>query len=479
MATCDVRLAVCLACAGCGGARATATTSIPPAAPVASAATEAPRASAAPSPARTISRTLLERADIPGAPGMESRVYLMEFPPGAASPPHVHTAQGTGYVLEGAFESAFDDAPPAIKRAGDAFIDVPGRTHHFRNLDPDRPLRFVFSGSFPKGAPIFRSPDAVVRLGPTGPAQIVSKPALYPETVDYDPTHGSLVVGSFRDGAIYRLAVDGDRGATRFADDRRLASTLGIKVDATHGRLWAVGADVGVGVRRSAAGPRRSADVAVFDLSSGAPIGHFDLAGLVAGPHLLNGVTVDAAGNAYVSDSLSPVIYRITADGKASVFARDERFTGPGINLNGVVFHPRGFLLVVKKSDGALFKVSLDDPPRVSRVEVDGGGVFVGGDGMLLVGENDLVVVANATPAAATNAAYAIASDDDWTTARVYDVLPLGDDYPTTAVVHDGTLYVVSSKLDALLHAEGGDPASLRAEATIRPIGSVRPGGAR
>jgi hypothetical protein len=45
-------------------------------------------------------------------------------------------------------------------------------------------------------------------------------------------------------------------------------------------------------------------------------------------------------------------------------------------------------LLVVKKIDGAIFKVPLAEPDRVSQVKVD--GAFVGGDG--------LVVVANATP---------------------------------------------------------------------------------
>jgi quercetin dioxygenase-like cupin family protein/sugar lactone lactonase YvrE len=468
----DMRLAICLAFAGCGGAKGAAAVPTATAPLVASAAAEPARDPPAPATARAVTRKLLVRSDIPGAPGMESRIYLMEFPPGVASPPHVHTVQGTGYVLQGAFESAFDDETPAIKRAGDAFIDAPGRTHHFRNLDPDHPLRFVFSGNFPKGAPIFRSPDAVVRFGGPGVVQTIRKPALYPETVDYDPAHGAFVVGSFRDGAIYRI--DGDGGTTRFADDHRLASTLGIKVDAAHGRLWAVSADVGVSVRRSAAGPRRSADVGVYDLSSGAPIVHVDLAGLVSGPHLLNGVAVDLEGNAYVSDSLSPVVYRITKDGKASVFARDDRFAGPGINLNGIVFHPHGFLLVVKKSDGTLFKVPLDDPGRVSQVQVD--GAFVGGDGLLLVGEKDLVVVANATPAAATNAAYALATNDDWATAKIYDALPLGNDYPTTAVLRDGTIFVVSTKLDALLHAEGSasnEAEGLHAEATIRPIGSV------
>ena len=463
----DRCLAICLALFGCGGARA-GTPSNTPASPAQLGAERTQRSEAAPA---SVTRTLLERRDVANAPGMESRVYLMTFPPGAASPPHVHTMPGMGYVLDGAFESSFDDEPTTIKRAGDAFVDSPGKTHHFKNANPDRLLRFVFSGTFPKEGPIFRRPDAVVRFGAVGPVRTIDKPALYPETIDYDPVHGTFVVGSFRDGAIYH--VDAEGRVTPFADDHRLASTLGIAVDVAHRRLWAVSADVGAGIRRSATGPQRSADVALYDLTSGTEILHVDLANLVRAPHLLNGVAVDAAGNAYVTDSLSAVVYRVTAEGKASVFARDDRFAGSGIGLNGLVVHPHGFLLVVKKSDGTIFKVPLADPKHVSQVKID--GTLVGGDGVTLASASDLVVVANATPTATANAAFALTTDDDWTTAKIYDVLPLGDDYPTTAVVRDGTIFVVSTRLDALLHAaaSGGDPAQLRAEATIRPIGSV------
>src|SRR5688572_28549228 len=103
-------------------------------------------------------------------------------------------------------------------------------------------------------------------------------------------------------------------------------------------------------------GPRRLAGVGIYDLKTGKPLSYVDLGPLAEGPHLMNGIALDPSGNAYITDSFSPVIYKVTAEGSASIFLRDERFAGKAINLNGVVVHPDGYLLVIKKSDGALFK---------------------------------------------------------------------------------------------------------------------------
>ena len=122
-------------------------------------------------------------------------------------------------------------------------------------------------------------------------------------------------------------------------------------------------ADCGPSIRTSApasnpqpSGPKALAAVGIYDLSSGKALDYVDLAPLAPAPHLLNGITVDAAGNAYVTDSFSPNIYKIDAEGRPSLFVHDERFVGAGINLNGIVAHPDGFLLVIKKSDGGLFR---------------------------------------------------------------------------------------------------------------------------
>lgn len=91
-----------------------------------------------------IRRTLIDRRPATDLPGWETRLYLIEYPPGMAAPLHVHPAVGVGYVLEGRFESAFGTEPVVEVRAGQGFVDQAGVTHRvFRNADPGHALRFV------------------------------------------------------------------------------------------------------------------------------------------------------------------------------------------------------------------------------------------------------------------------------------------------------------------------------------------------
>jgi sugar lactone lactonase YvrE len=298
---------------------------------------------------------------------------------------------------------------------------------------------------------------------------IVRKPALYPETIEYDRKRDRFLVGSFREGAVYAIDRAGD--VTRIIDDARLCSVLGIAIDAERDRLWLVNGDLGASSRPSAAGPRHLIAVGTYDLGSGNPVHYVDLASLSDGERLPNGLALDAAGDAYVTDSFSPNIYRITAEGRASLFLRDARFAGQGINLNGLVVHPDGYLLVIKKSDGSLFKVPLADPGRASRVELD--RACVGGDGVTLVGRTDLLIVANQVPETATNAVFSLHSDDGWASAKVSPPFPLGTVYPTTGVVRDGTFYVLASRLNELIQAPAAQKPLLQVQATIRAVAKV------
>jgi hypothetical protein len=309
-------------------------------------------------------------------------------------------------------------------------------------------------------------------FGDAGDPLIVQHAALYPEAIEYDSARDRFLLGSFREGALY--AVDPAGRTSLLVGDPRLCSVLGIAVDAARGRVWAVNSDLGASAKPSAAGPKRVAGAGIYDLATGEAIAYADLAPLAEGPHLANGIALDAEGNAFITDSFAPVIYKVTKDGEASVFLQDPRFAGAGVNLNGLIVHPDGYLIAVKKNDGALFKIPLDRPSAFTRVAV--ARDFVGGDGLTLVGKGSLVVIANRTPAYAADAAYALTSRDGWATAEVASVRELGDVYPTNAVLRKGTLHLVQSRLDRLIAAPPEEKARLQERAAIRPIGRV-PGG--
>jgi quercetin dioxygenase-like cupin family protein len=103
-------------------------------------------------PTGEIRRVLLAQHDVDDMPGWETRLYLIEYPPGASAPPHTHPATGVGYVLEGRFESQFDGETPTFGEQGQAFVDKTGVIHvRFRNADPDRTLRFVIAYTIRRG----------------------------------------------------------------------------------------------------------------------------------------------------------------------------------------------------------------------------------------------------------------------------------------------------------------------------------------
>jgi len=290
-----------------------------------------------------------------------------------------------------------------------------------------------------------------------GAQAVIAAPALYPETIVSDATGKQLLAGSVREGAVYQLSLDGS--AKKLIDDTRLISVLGIALDPARSRVLVTSSDLGIGSKRSAQGPKRHAALGIYDRKSGRALQFVDLSALAPnGNHLLNGITIDPQGNAYVTDSLSPVIYKVTPEGHASVFLEHGEFSGEGINLNGIVYHPAGFLLVIKKSSGALYRIPANDPARFTRVHITED--LRGGDGLLLA-EDKLWLIANKIPAYANNAAHLLQSSDGWTSAAVQRREPLGESYPTTAAAISGKIVVLSTQLDELLGSSDAQRASL------------------
>jgi len=300
---------------------------------------------------------------------------------------------------------------------------------------------------------------------------VIRKPALYPEGIDYNPITDKFIVGSFREGAVYEVNLDGTY--RHLINDERLNSVLAVRVDVKRNRLLVVNSDIGASIRPYSEGPKKLASLGIYELSSGKVIHFIDLGKLLPNKsHLVNGMALDAEGNAYITDSFSPVIYKIDPHGHASVFLESARFLGEGINLNGIVFHPDGYLIVVKKGEGVLFKVPLNNPKSFS--EIESSSKFIGGDGLILVNNKELIVIANRASGQVTETVFALNSNDNWKTAKVTNEYKFGKVYLTTGVIRKDKIYVIHSDLKALMLASKEEKNQLRKKATIQQVGSVR-----
>jgi len=267
-------------------------------------------------------------------------------------------------------------------------------------------------------------------------------PSAYPEGITCNEKTGEFFVSSMRHGTV---GVVKDGKYKPFARDAQLISSVGMHVDAERGRLLVCVSDPGVSEKTSPKTQKKLARLIAFDLKSGKRKSSVDLNTLVPeGEHFCNDFAIDADGNAYVTDSFSPVIYKVDPTFKASVFLKDDKFKGQGFGLNGVVHHKDGFLIVAKSDDGTLWKISEKGAPVPEEIKVS--EKLVNADGLVLSPGGDLIVIQNENHRAAR-----LKSTDGWKTAKVDKTVALEAAFPTTAVYAGDKLYVDLSHLNELL----------------------------
>ncbi|MGI4863296.1 MAG: hypothetical protein ACRYFZ_05185 [Janthinobacterium lividum] len=286
--------------------------------------------------------------------------------------------------------------------------------------------------------------DTAVAAAPT---QITFTQAnLYPEGVQYDNQSSRFLVSSQTMGRIGQVHDDGTY--TTFADDPQLISTIGLNLDAANSRLLVAVSDPGYNTARSTAATlRKLAAVAVFS-GAGAKTAYVDLGGLrPALSHFANDIAVDGNSNIYVTDSYAPIIYKIDTQGTASVFLENAALSAPAgkFGLNGIVYHPSGFLIVAKSDEGALIKVPLANPAAFTKVTATGLDLS-NDDGLQLIDNSTLLVSCNAQ-----GQVYRLASPDNFGSVSRTGSFATGAVYPTTMARRNGTdSYVLGSYLNAL-----------------------------
>ena len=102
----------------------------------------------------SIKRTVLQAVPIPQLPGWESRLLLLEYPPGVAAPLHTHPVLATGYVIEGDVVSQWEGEEVERYTSGDTFVDHGERLHlRSENASQHKPLKFLLSYVIRTGEP--------------------------------------------------------------------------------------------------------------------------------------------------------------------------------------------------------------------------------------------------------------------------------------------------------------------------------------
>ncbi|MGK2696689.1 SMP-30/gluconolactonase/LRE family protein [Serratia surfactantfaciens] len=281
----------------------------------------------------------------------------------------------------------------------------------------------------------------------------------YPEGIAWNARAGAFLVSSLRGGQLGLVYPDGRY--RRFSIGKGLITTSGMLVDAERNRVLVCNEDVGVSLHSAAGTRNRVAQVLEFSLDTGVLQQRYDLSSLSHGPTLANDLTLDAQGNIYVTDSFQPQIYKIDrATRQVSILVRSARLMpadapaaaqGTQPYLNGIVYHPDGFLIAADYTRGLLWKVTLDNAPAISAIRLSQR--LKGPDGLRLKNANELVIVQSfpGEKGSMSGDVTLLSSSDGWASARTAAVAaPPELDGPTGAALRDGEVWVVNSRYPRL-----------------------------
>ena len=268
---------------------------------------------------------------------------------------------------------------------------------------------------------------------PRPDAYVLPGAAVFPEGIAFQRETGRFFVSSTSDGSILRGHVSQPVATPFIPGTTGSFSAIGLELDRA-GRLYVAGG--------------ATATARVYDAASGA------LLGTHASPPggFMNDVAVVRRGDAFVTDSFRPILWRIPAGGSETSGALEPWLSYAGtpiqytpvaddFEINGIAPSEDGrYLVVVQSNTGKLFRIEI---ATRQVVEIDLGGASVHGDGLTLVGRRLYAV--------ADGAIVKIRLSGDLTRGDV--VSRTSDpsfDSPTTNAIARGRMLVVNSQFDRL-----------------------------
>ena len=273
----------------------------------------------------------------------------------------------------------------------------------------------------------------------------------YPEGIAYSAKLDKFVITSLIQGKVGAVGIDGQY--VDLVSDPALISGVGVKV--SDDRVFVANSDNGASIKSSPATIRKTAELMIFNLTTRTLERRVDLDDLLPGVnHFANDLALDPNGSVYVTDSFAPVIYKVAADGTPSILVRDDaRFSSLNFGLNGIAYHPDGYLIVANTGAGKLFKVDLKNNNAVTEV---GGISSLPGDGLTFGANTDLYVVTGSGSRVAL-----VRSNDNFANASVVDTQTDGYLQATTSTFVNGQIFTLNARIGEI-GAAMGDASKLQ-----------------
>lgn len=276
----------------------------------------------------------------------------------------------------------------------------------------------------------------------------VKNVAQNPEGIEYDKTDNTFLLSSLNAQPIIKIKPDGS--FTPFTSGEQFPlSTAGLQIDYKHNRLLVAGFN-GTELMDNNPSTKGTAYLRVYDLKTGKIKQDINLSSLVpdANAYFANDIAVDNEGNAYISDWYANVIYKVTMDGTASLFWKNDLSITQG-GPNGLDFNPDGYLVVSLLnvdnkglySNYALVKVPLNSPKASHHIKIQNKG-FTGFDGMVIKENGNIIGVTNTQKSPGGNQLIELSSSSNWDEAKIVNSKSIPAS-TTVAVTPDNKNFVI------------------------------------
>lgn len=212
---------------------------------------------------------------------------------------------------------------------------------------------------------------------------------LITESVAYDPVSKSFFISSIYKGKI--IVRDRNGLIKDFSSDSDgLWSVSGMKVDAKRRILWVTSSAFPQmrGFKKQDDG---KAGIFKYDLRSGRLLNKYILSNEVE-KHALGDLTINKAGDVFATDSISPIIYRISAKvDKLEVFIKDSFFS----SLQGLAFSRDEKTIYIADYSKGISKIDAATK-KITQLKPADNITLIGIDGLYFYGGN-LIAIQNGT----------------------------------------------------------------------------------